>query len=310
MAADRWIGLDLRHLAALTAVGKHGSFARAAVELGYTQPAVSQQIAALERMVGQRLFERGSGPQPVTVTEAGQLLLRHAEAIGARLAAAQADMDALAAGAGGILRVGTFQSVSARILPELITRFVAEWPSVEIRLTEREADHELLDLVERGELDATFAMLPVIEGPFDFIELVHDAYMLVVPAGSELAADFSCVADLAELPLISFRSCRSAPLAEQHLRALGVEPHVVFRSDDNGAVQGLVRSGLGSAVMPLLAVDLADEGIEAIELEQVPPRRIAFAWHRDRHRSRPQEAFVELAAEICAGIGAELSLAK
>ena len=115
-------GLDLRHLAALEAVAHAGSFAKAAAGLGYTQPAISQQIAALERIVGQRLFERQSGPKPVTLTEAGELLLRHAEAIQARLSAAQADMDALAAGTAGTLRVGTFQSVAARILPELVVR--------------------------------------------------------------------------------------------------------------------------------------------------------------------------------------------
>ncbi|MDX6508743.1 MAG: hypothetical protein QOG81_495, partial [Gaiellaceae bacterium] len=94
MEPDRWLGVELRHLAALEAVSREGSFGRAATALGYTQSAVSQQIATLERIVGEKLIERPGGPKPVSLTEAGRLLLRHAEAIVARIAAAQADLTA------------------------------------------------------------------------------------------------------------------------------------------------------------------------------------------------------------------------
>src|ERR687885_109013 len=117
MEADRWLGLELRHLLALDAVAREGSFGRAARSLGYTQSAVSQQIAALERIVGSRLIERPGGPRPVSLTEAGELLLRHSEAIAARLAAAQADLAALADGAAGVLRVGIYQGVGERLGP-------------------------------------------------------------------------------------------------------------------------------------------------------------------------------------------------
>src|SRR5687767_6833676 len=108
---DRWLGVELRHLAALQAIAEEGSFGRAAQRLGYTQSAVSQQLATLERIVGERLVERPGGPRPVSLTAAGELLVRHAEAIVARLEAAQADFEALAAGEAGALRVGTYQSV-------------------------------------------------------------------------------------------------------------------------------------------------------------------------------------------------------
>src|SRR6187551_1477003 len=144
---DQWLGVEVRHFAALDAVAREGSFGRAADRLGYTQSAVSQQIATLEKIVGETLVERPGGPRAVSLTEAGALLLRHAEAIVSRLHAAQADMAALALGHGGRLRVGTFQSVGARVLPAVMRRFSAEWPEVRVDLTESPSDEELLRLV-------------------------------------------------------------------------------------------------------------------------------------------------------------------
>src|SRR3954466_4694910 len=117
MQRDRWLGVELRHFAALEAVGRTRSFGAAARELGYTQSAVSQQIAHLERQIGQRLVDRPGGPRPVDLTDAGRLLLRHADAIVAQMDAAQADMAAFAEGAAGPLRVGIPQSVGAPLPP-------------------------------------------------------------------------------------------------------------------------------------------------------------------------------------------------
>src|SRR5881392_2026446 len=119
MKRNGFHSLELRHLAALEAIGRTRSFGAAARELGYTQSAVSQQIARLERSVGQRLVDRPGGPRPVDLTDAGRLLLRHADAIVAQLDAAQADMAAFAEGEAGPLRVGIYQSVGVHLLPAL-----------------------------------------------------------------------------------------------------------------------------------------------------------------------------------------------
>src|SRR3954467_9051098 len=185
--ADNWLGVELRHLAALQAVAAEGSFGGAAVEPGYTQSAVSQQIATLERIVGERLIERPGGPRPVTLTEAGRLLLRHAESIIARLQAAQADLAALSSGAAGTLRVGTFQSVGKRVLPTVMRRFRESWPDVDIELRESHPDLELALSVERGELDLTFVQLPIDNAALETLELLRDPYVLLVPAASPLA---------------------------------------------------------------------------------------------------------------------------
>src|SRR5512142_1133771 len=134
MQPDYWPSLELRHLVSLQAVAATGSFHGAADELEYTQSAVSQHIAALESIVGARLVERSRGRRTVTLTEAGVLLVRHADAIVARLRAAQADLSAYADGVGGVLRIGTYPSVGARILPAVVRRFSATWPGVQLRL--------------------------------------------------------------------------------------------------------------------------------------------------------------------------------
>ena len=307
MESDRWLGLDLRHLVALKTIADEGSFGRAAERLGYTQSAVSQQIAALERIVGLRLIERPGGPRAVSLTEAGRILLRHAEAIQARLLAARADMAALEAGDAGRLRVGTFQSVGARIIPTLLRRFSDSHPDVEIVLRESQDESELLEMIERGELDLTFWTLPVAPGPYETVELLTDPYVLVVPAGSPLASlkRTPTLKEIGLQPLIGFNRCSAMDQVESHLTSTGRAPNIVFRSDNNGTVQGLVGAGVGLSVSPRLTVDEDDPSIEVIDLQgRIPPRVIGLVWHSDRHRSPAADAFTASAITVCGELSA------
>jgi DNA-binding transcriptional LysR family regulator len=297
MSADRWLGIELRHLAALEAVARRRSFRAAARELGYTQSAISQQIAQLEQIVGQRLFDRPGGPRRVEPTEAGALLLGHADAIVARLDAARADMAALARGEAGTLRVGIYQSVGQRLLPALLRRFRAQWPRVAVGVREESGAVDLLRLVEHGELDLTFADLPVPEGPFEWEEVLHDPYVLLVAASSELAErdTMPALRELARVPLIGRRSSDEP---ERFLRGRVSELNVVFRTDDNGTLTALVAEGLGAAIEPRLVVEQA-RGVKLLPAgSRIPPRTVVIAWHRDRYRSAAANAFVELAREL------------
>jgi DNA-binding transcriptional LysR family regulator len=288
--------IELRHLAALEAVGRTHSFVAAARGLGYTQSAISQQIAALERAVEQRLVDRPGGPRPVALTEAGTLLLRHADAIVAQLDAAEADMAALAEGAAGPLRVGIFQSVGARILPGLLRRFREEWPRVEVRVREETNAVDLVRLIEHGELDLAFADLPLPDGPFEWNEIMRDPYVLVVPKDDPLAQRESAppLRELAGLPLVTWRQLGEP---ETFLRGRVPELNVVFRSDDNGTLMGLVAEGLGYAVVPQLVVNPRNPAYVALPFgNRVPPRQLAIVWHRDRYRSSAAEAFIELSS--------------
>jgi DNA-binding transcriptional LysR family regulator len=312
MAPDTWLGLELRHLIALKAIAEEGTFGRAARRLGYTQSAISQQIAMLERIVARRLIDRPGGPRPVSLTEAGDLLRRHADAIAARLQAAQADLAALDAGDAGPLRIGTYQSVGARVLPELLREFCVEWPQVDVTLQESADDRDLLELVERGELDLSFVVLPLEPGPCEAVELFRDPYVVVVPADSQLASRDRppSLRELLDHPLISNRTCRTTQHVEDRLRRAGREPNIAFRSDDNGTVQGLVAAGVGIAVVPRLTVDVTDPAVRVVDLgDRVPPRLIGIAWHRDRRRTRAAQAFVALSQKLTTGVGASAEAA-
>jgi DNA-binding transcriptional LysR family regulator len=304
MIANGWSRLELRYLVALQAVAQESSFAGAARRLGYTQSAVSQQIAALESAVGQRLVERPGGRRPVALTEAGELLLRHAEAIVTRLRAARADLAALADGEAGRLRVGTFQSVGVRIVPAVLRRFVQRHPDVELQLHEAASGDELLELVERAELDLSFALLPVREGPFETAELLRDPYVLLVEPGSPLAGASQPLrpAQLRDVPLVTFRSCANERRVEDRLRSLGIEPQVVFRSDDNGMVQHLAAAGMGAALVPELAVSPEPETVSLRLGDTIPARLVGMVWNAERYRSTASRSFAEIAAEACAAL--------
>ncbi|HEX7300996.1 MAG TPA: LysR family transcriptional regulator [Solirubrobacteraceae bacterium] len=297
---DSWLGVEIRHLAALDAIARERSFSRAARSLGYTQSAVSQQLALLERIVGARLVERSGGPRPVALTPAGELLLRHGRRVVDQLAAARADLAGWAAGSAGELRVGTYHSVGAKILPRVVGRLAAALPDVKVALVESPDEGQLLRLVERGELDLTFMLFPLADGPFVAVELLRDPFMLLVPEDSPLAGEGArpTLADIAALDLIAYDRVRDVTRPETHLRGA---PRVVFRSNDDETIHGLVASGMGAALLPRLSVDPRFPGVRAVELgDELPPRVIGLAWHRDRDLLPAAHQFVATTESVCA----------
>jgi DNA-binding transcriptional LysR family regulator len=293
-------------LLALHAVADAGSFHKAGAHLGYTQSAISQQIAALERLVGERLVERPGGSRPVRLTLSGELLLRHADAVFSQIAAAQADLAAHHAGRSARLRVGAFQSVGATLLPALMTRLAQRRPALEIELTQAISDDELFGRLSDGALDVTFATLPVPEGPFTFTGLFAEPFLAVVSATSPLAGDAGSVTlrELASYPLITARHCRYTADLKTLMRERGLTPNVAHRSDDNATVIGLVRAGAGVALMPRLAAESAGPGVQLLRIEEhLPPRRVGLAWRPGRFSSAVRETFAVEVAETCRQLG-------
>ncbi|HEY4331802.1 MAG TPA: LysR family transcriptional regulator [Ilumatobacteraceae bacterium] len=306
---DLPLGVEVRHLAALEAIAKTSSFSQAAALLGYAQSAVSQQIATLERAVGHKLVERPGGPRPVSLTSAGQVLLRHATHITARLGAAKADLDALTAGDTGALRVGTFQSASARLLPPTLARFREDWPRITVELRNERPGTMLDELVRAGQLDLAFSETGIYAAPLAFSELIEDPYVVMLPPDSPLAErDDVELASLDGARLISGSyddSCETRVF--DAIARAGIRPQVVFRSDDNLTTQRMVACGLGIAIVPLLAVELfvPDAAVTVMPLARRDrlTRRIGLVWHQDRDRSRAAIAFAETAHAAAERIG-------
>ncbi len=304
--ARLWAGMELRHLLALQAIAEHGSFHRAAAQLDYTQSGVSQQVRALERIVGEQLVERPGGSRPVSLTAYGEVVLRHARAVFDQVTAAKADVVALRAGRGGLLRVGAFQSVGATLLPPLLSRLARDMPSLRIALTQTTSDPELFELLEAGALDVTFAMLPIPDGPFATLELFADPFVAMVAADSALARRGGPLRlrELTELPLVVSQSCRGTSRMEMLLAERGIELNVAHRLDDNGTTYGLVAAGAGVALVPQLVAAGANGDVAVLELDEpLPPRRLVAAWHKDRSLPAARHTFVQEVLETCRGLG-------
>ncbi len=311
MNANGFRRLDLRHLVAMDAVARHRSFSAAAEELGYTQSAVSQQIADLERIAGARLFDRFAGPRPVELTEAGRVLLGHARAMLARMDAAGVDLDALSQGAVGDLRIGTFQSAATKLLPPILASFRTAWPRIEVALFESGSHDEIDAQVERGALDLAFTHPANPTGPpLEYTDLLTDPYFLVLGCDHELAGRpvLDDLQTLGQIDLVAYRVCRANAEVERFLGSHGVQPRVVFRAEDNHLLQGLAAEGIGAAIMPYLAIDRSRQDTPLVDLSSlIPPRRIGLVWHADRYRTPAAQAFIDLAREFARDLAEQIA---
>jgi DNA-binding transcriptional LysR family regulator len=294
---DSYSGIEMRHLRALVAVARTSSFSRAARDLGYAQSAISQQIAALERIVGMQLVDRPGGPRPVALTDAGRLLVHHAERMLARLGVARGDLRALAAGDAGTLRIGTFQSVGAQILPEALRRLRTDAPGLQLRLLEDHDERVLIDAVLAGDLDLAFALVGALDPRLEAVEIVRDPWVLLAPRDSALAAAEPVPLErLHGLPAITWHLRSQLTEVDATLAARGIVMDVVFRTDDNLALQHYVGAGLGHAVAGQLIVEPGSSPWTPLVLrleEGIPPRRIGIVWARQRQRPAVADAFIE-----------------
>jgi DNA-binding transcriptional LysR family regulator len=296
--ARPWLGMQLRQLAALAAVAEEGSFQRAARLLGYTQPAISQQVAALERLVGTQLIERGRGER-IRPTAPGRILLEHWSAIESQLVAARADLGVAMAGEQAELRLGVYASVGARVLPAVLSEHAARWPRVDVVLHEDIADRELFALVEAGKIELAFATFPLPPGEFESATLFDDPFVLVVRADSRLAAGIRNRRNLAALPIVCFKDCLSTAHTLLLIGEGGPPVEPAFQSNNAGLLQGLVRAGRGVALFPRMAY-APEPDLTAVDLgELVPPRETGLIWHAHRTLSPAAAAFVETAKKVC-----------
>jgi DNA-binding transcriptional LysR family regulator len=272
--------LSTHRLRILREVAYRGSFSAAAAALSYTQSAVSQQIAALETETGMALLERH--PRGVSLTAAGQTLVRHAEGILARLDAAEAALSAIAGLRAGRLRMASFPTAGATLMPLAIAAFRAAHPDVELTLAEGEPQ-EIVPRLRAGEIDLAllfdFAGETALRDGMSQVALLEDPMYLALPRQHKLAPKRKLrLEDLEHEAWIQTSS--SSPCARHVVRcchAAGFEPSVTFESDDYQTVQGLVAAGVGVALIPELALSVVREDTVIRSLAPRPPVRNVIA---------------------------------
>jgi DNA-binding transcriptional LysR family regulator len=299
--------LDVKQLRVLKAVSEHGSFSAAADALTYTQPAVSQQIAALEKQAGATLVNRGS--RGVTLTDAGRALVEHAEVVIARLAAAEAELEAIAGVRGGRVRMSSFPTAGASLLPPAVALFTRRHPEVELTFVEEEPE-EAVAMLRGAELELALVFeyrglsQPEFDRLYEGIELRHlidDPMYVAMPADHPAARKQRVrLGDFAEDVWI--QNDTRGPCGRLHLAACvgaGFEPNIGYESDDYNVVQGLIAAGVGVSLLPALSLTNVREDIVVRSLgPRAPTRRIASAVLAGRYRSPAADAMLDILHEV------------
>ncbi|WP_086822429.1 LysR family transcriptional regulator [Allokutzneria sp. NRRL B-24872] len=297
------VTFELRHLATLDAVVEEGTFGRAAQRLGYTQSAVSQQIAALERAVGGAVFDRPGGPKAVRLTPLGAVVLAHGRELLARAASTAEAVERFNAGEGRV-DIGTFQSVTNEILPPVVRRIRDELPAADIRLFEEETDPPLSDGLDLLFFDGR------IGGDVEQTKVIEDPYVLVARRGDFPDGPVPLEA-LHGRPMVAQPPICDQARVERVYAEAGVAPRIVFRTADNRGVISMVRAGMGVAVMPLLALDLRADNEILCTHELVPVlalREIYLAWHAGRTLSPLARRVLDITLEVTRDIAARWPL--
>ena len=308
--------LDTRRLRVLCEVARHGSFSAAAETLGYTQPAVSRQIATLEAEVGTVLVRRA--PQGAVLTDAGRLVVERAEAIIGQLRDVEAELHALAGLEGGRLRLASFASAAASIVPLAIVAFRERHPAVELSIVMADPI-DALPRLRSGELDMALshdamgqptdgsglATITVGAGPggLELVHLFDDPMYVAMPGGHPLAEvsrlDLARFADEPWM-LATTHTCPDSRLFLRACHAAGFEPRIAFQNDDYPAILGFVAAGVGVALIPDMVARGLREDVVVRELEPPPPSRPILAALPAGYRSPAARAMLAVLGEVSA----------
>ena len=294
--------LDVRRMRVLREVAARGSFSAAADALSYTQSAVSQQIAALEREAATKLVERSA--RGVRLTEAGRALVDHADVILARLADAEHELEAIAGLRGGRLRLCSFPSAGATIMPPAIARYRDRHPGVELSLDLAEPD-DGVEKLKSGQVDIAMTItasgLCSYQG-VDELHVLDDPMYVALPAGHPLAQKRNLrLSELSEEAwmLGSTGTCPDTSIFLRSCGAAGFEPRVAFESNDYLAIQGFIAAGMGVSFIPDLALVSVRDDIVIRSLGARPPmRRIMATTLADSFCSPAKQAMLDILVEV------------
>jgi DNA-binding transcriptional LysR family regulator len=294
--------LDVRRLRVLREVARCGSFSGAAEALGYTQPAISRHVALLERETGTTLLQRR--PAGVRLTDAGRLLVGHADAILARLRDAEEDLDDLLGLRAGQLRMSTLSSAAATIVPLAIVEFRRRLPDVELSVSMVEPPG-VVALLREGEADLALCNeescleLSDIEGQV----LFEEPMLIALPREHRLAGRSRVrLEELADerWMLGTDRACPDASRFVRACHAEGFQPQIAFHHDDYSAILGCVAAGIGVAPVPDMIARNASPDVHICKLRGITLMRPILVVMAAGYQSRSARAMVEILQEVSA----------
>jgi DNA-binding transcriptional LysR family regulator len=297
--------LDVRRLRVLCEVARHGSFSAAAEALGYTQPAVSRQIATLEAETGATLVRRLA--HGAVLTDAGRLLVERGTAIMARLDETETELQALLGLGGGKLRVASFASAASSIVPLAIVKFRSLHPGIDLSVAMADPVDSLPRL-RAGELDLALSHDPLwmdddaVSG-VDLVHLFDDPMYVALPAGHPLGGRTTLrLEDFAAEPwmLGTTTSCPDSRLFRQACLAAGFEPKIALQNDDYAAVLGFVAADVGVALVPDMVVRAVRADVIIRALDPPPPPRPILVALPAGYRSAAAEAMLAVLREVAA----------
>jgi DNA-binding transcriptional LysR family regulator len=302
--------LNPHRLVVFRALAEHGSFTAAAEALSYTQSAISQQISALERETGAMLIERDR--KRARLTEAGEILLAHTDAILGRVEHAEQELSAYVHARSGRLRLAAFESAGAALVPAAVEAFHARHPDVELNVVQMEPEEAGARLESRQlDLAVVYDFDPptgALGAELELTYLFDDRYAAILPKNHALAGKRRVSLD--ELAGDVWINTTERDLCHRLILgacgAAGFEPRVAFEVDEIATSHGLIARGAGVTLLPSLAMGSVDRDVVVAQLgDAAPTRRIYAARLASRFPTPASEAMVGVLSEVSARLSSE-----
>ncbi len=292
--------MDFGQIEAFVQVSTHSSFSRAAEALHLTQPSITARIQALERELGEELFERGG--RGVRLTDAGHVFLPYVEHILQQLQEGRDAVEEVRNVQLGSLRLGSAITISTYVLPTILNRFCTDYPLVDVVIRTGRSE-QVLNMLLADEVQV--GLLRTLSHPdTESIPLYDDEIVLVAhPDHAFATSGKATIAEVASEPIVLFdRGSSYYGLIHDLFRKANVIPNVAMELDSLEATKRMVEEGLGVALVPEVTIrrELETGSLVQVGLSDVEPirRRIALQYRRNRKRSRAVQAFIDTLAEI------------
>ena len=294
--------MDFGQLEAFVQVAQHRSFSRAAEVLQLTQPSITARIQALERELGEEMFERGG--RGVRMTDAGTAFLPYVERILQTLQEGRDAVDEVRHVQLGSLRLGSALTISTYVLPKILSRFCESFPGVDVFIRTGRSE-QVLSMLLSDEVQVGLVR-SLANAEVETIDLYEDEIALVAyPEHRFAETGRAKVADAASEPIVLFdRGSSYYGMINNFFRQAGVIPHVAMELDSLEATKRMVEEGLGIALVPLVTIgrELEAGTLVKIDLVDATPikRPISLIYRRNRKRPRTVQAFIDALVELYA----------